>query len=152
MADTKALEEKLEVLRANVVDLRGEIEGTEKDSALKSADRAQRATVFSERVTQDLLAVDGVEISKSAASEALLRKDRKTAQKMAVLLARRKRLIQDLHGLAERVDKLSSVATENEAKGEAEGENEAKGTEAGDGKEDDGDGKTNEREAQEAEE
>lgn len=125
MAEIKVVEEKLEVLRANAKELDGEISATEADSELSGTDKKQRGTVFSERITQDLLAVDGVEISKSGASEALLRKDRKTAQKMAVLLARRKRLIQDLHKLAERVDKLSDD-NDNESN-----ENEKNDTEGG---------------------
>jgi len=103
----KEVEEKLEVLRANAKELAGEISATERDSELGASAKKERGAVFSERITQDLLAVDGVEVSKRGASEALLRKDRKTAQKMAVLLARRKRLIQDLQKMAARVDELS---------------------------------------------
>jgi len=81
-------DEPVEVLRTK--ELESDITATQSDDALGQYDKKQRGTVFMERITQDLLAVDGVEISKSGASEALMRKDRKTAQKMAVLLARRK--------------------------------------------------------------
>ncbi len=87
---TDEAEKTLRILRSNLTELTSEVEETEKGQFAK-ADVKQRATLFGERITQDLLAVDGVEISKSKAEEALLKKDRKLAQKISVLLARRKR-------------------------------------------------------------
>lgn len=109
MADHKECAEvadaSLNALRTNYADLKREVSETE-NGELSAEDVAQRALLFAERITQDLVSIDAVDISKTKASEALHARDRKTAQKLSLLLARRKNLIRDLHLLSERVEIL----------------------------------------------
>lgn len=100
-------EKRLGILRGNLEELTKEVEETEQATELSLTEKKQRATLFGERITQDLLSLDGIEISKSKASEALMKKERKTAQKMAVLLARRKKLIKEFEKISDRIDKFS---------------------------------------------
>lgn len=110
MADLKETAElaasSLEILRKNCDELQTELTETEESTTLTPEDVDVRVALFGERITQDLVAIDAVDISKTKASEALKAKDRLTAQKLSLLLARRKNLIRDLHKLSERIDKL----------------------------------------------
>lgn len=104
-------EKALDILMTNVDELTAEISATEEgmsNGSVTAEDVKTRVVVFSERITLDQIAADGVAISKSAAADALAVKDRKLAQKLSVLLARRKRLIKTLNALGERVEALGS--------------------------------------------
>ncbi len=63
-------EKSLEILKTNFDDLSEEVTETENDADLPKSDIEQRAVLFSERVTQDLLALDGISISKGEGAEA----------------------------------------------------------------------------------
>jgi hypothetical protein len=96
-----AAEDALTKLKATVAELKDGVADVE-----SSYDNA-KCKVLSVRVTQALLAVDGVpDISKGAAADALRARDRKTAMAISVLIARRKGIIKDLNNLGDRVDAL----------------------------------------------
>lgn len=100
-------EKSLDILKQNYEDLEKEVTATETAESLEATDVEQRAVLFSERVTQDLLALDGVAVSKSKGAEAYKAGDRKVAMKISVLLTRRKTLVRNLNALGERIDKLA---------------------------------------------
>lgn len=106
---SKEAEKSLDILKTNYEDLEKEVSETEKSENLEVADVEQRALLFSERVTQDLLALDGVAISKSKGAEAYKAGDRKVAMKISVLLTRRKTLVRNFNALGERIDKLTDA-------------------------------------------
>lgn len=82
-----------------------------------SADYSKKVRTTSELITQALLKVDSVQISKDAAADALREGDRETSRKMAVLLARRKNIVKKLSALGDQVDKLSQAATQEQDSG-----------------------------------
>lgn len=77
------------------------------------ADYEQKVRTLSEVVTQTLVRVDSVEISKDGAADALRNGDRQTSRKLAVLLSRRKAIVKRLNTLADNVDNLLSAVPES---------------------------------------
>lgn len=68
----------------------------------------KKAQVVSELITQALMKVDSVQVSKDAAANALREGDRRTSRQLAVLLARRKTIVKKLNELGDAVDKLNN--------------------------------------------
>jgi hypothetical protein len=98
-------EATLNSLKKTVVSLRGDL--TELEQGQPSPDEIHG---LAERITQALIEVDGIaEISKGAAAEAFRAKDRKTATMISVLIAKRKRVVQDLNTLGDKVDELAEA-------------------------------------------
>lgn len=102
---TEQAEQALKALRDSVDELKAEVAALEEDSEQTGEERDKKTRLVSERITQSLIAVDAVDISKDAATEAFKARDRNTAMKMSVLLTRRKNLVRDLTLLGERIDK-----------------------------------------------
>jgi hypothetical protein len=111
---SSAAESKLAELRQTVSELRAGVASLE-----KSRDREQ-CRVLGERITQALLAVDGVDASKAAAAQAFRERDRKSAMAIAVLVTRRKAVVKELHALGERVDSITAEIELGSAKGKGE--------------------------------
>lgn len=104
---TDAAEASLEQLRDAVKTLEANV--AELDAGeLSPEDRIAKIRVTGELITQALIKVDGVQISKDAAADALRAGDRKTSRKLSVLLARRKIVVKRLNELGDRVDGLIS--------------------------------------------
>lgn len=100
---------ELKALKTTVSELRQAVEAAE-----ESRD-TEACRILSERVTQALVAVDGVEVSKSAAAQALRDSDRKTAMAMSVLIARRKAVVKSLNEIGDRVDLILAGEKSTEA-------------------------------------
>jgi hypothetical protein len=96
-------EKKLAELRKTVAELRTGV------ASLEDSRNPEQCRILGERITQTLLVVDGVDVSKSAAAEAFRERDRKTAMAIAVLVTRRKAVVKDLHDLGDRVDHVTAT-------------------------------------------
>lgn len=68
--------------------------------------RKSKIRAISELITQALLKVDSIQISKDLAVEALRNGQRDKSRKVAVLLARRKTIVKKLNVLGDKVDQL----------------------------------------------
>lgn len=99
-----------------ISDLRQTVAGLEKDvEELGSLDGSseefqKKAQTTAELITQALVKVDSVQISKDAAANALREGDRKKSRQMAVLLSRRKGVVKKLNEMGDAVDKLTTPA------------------------------------------
>lgn len=100
-------EEAITELRKTVSDLQKSVsELSQANEAIEDFDTKKRTVA--ELITQALLKIDSVQISKDAAVEAMREGDRTKSQKLAVLLSRRKNLVKKLNELGDQVDKLSN--------------------------------------------
>lgn len=106
MPDHSQAEAVLTELRATVQSLESDVAAL---SAPDAPDVSLRARTVSELITQALLRVDSVTISKDAAATALRDGDRHTSRKLSVLLARRKTVVKKLNDLGDTVDALLST-------------------------------------------
>lgn len=108
----------VEVAEKQIADLRESVASLEKEVAQlsglnKTSDEFRtKVRATAELITQALLNVDSVQISKDAAANTLREGDRKTSRQMAVLLARRKTVVKKLNGLGDQVDKLTTLPVE----------------------------------------
>lgn len=108
----------VEVAEKQIAELRESVASLEKEVAeISELDRTSeefetRARTTAELITQTLLRVDSVQISKDAAANTLREGDRKTSRLMAVLLARRKTVVKKLSDLGDQVDKLTTLPAE----------------------------------------
>lgn len=104
----------VEIAENAITDLRQSVALLEADfnqlneSSPSIANYEQKVRTLSEVVTQTLVKVDSVEISKDGAADALRSGDRQTSRKLAVLLSRRKAIVKRLNALADNIDKLLS--------------------------------------------
>lgn len=107
MAESAAVAEAvIAELKKDISDLDedvGELSGMERTAS----EYETKARMIAEVITQALVKLDSVQISKDAAADALRAGDRKTSMKFSVLLARRKTIIKKLNALGDEVDKLS---------------------------------------------
>ncbi|PXF50102.1 hypothetical protein BWQ96_00262 [Gracilariopsis chorda] len=71
-------------------------------------DASAPQTTLSEAITQALLQLDNIHISRESAAEALRNGDRQRSARISVLLARRKTLVRKLNALGDRLDSLNS--------------------------------------------
>ncbi|KAI0560249.1 BAG domain containing protein [Gracilaria domingensis] len=103
-------------LRARVADLEQQVASLSPRDSDEQVDTepssscplpSQTALVIAESVTQALLQLDNVHISKDAAAQALRSGDRQTSRRISVLLARRKTLVRKLNHLGEQIDSLT---------------------------------------------
>lgn len=102
---TETAEELISDLRQSVASLDARVKELDTlDST--SPDYALRARSTAELITQALLKVDSVQISKDAAADALRNGERGKSRKLAVLLARRKTAVKKLNQLGDAVDTL----------------------------------------------
>ena len=100
-------EEAITELRKTVSDLQKSVsELSQIDESTE--DFHTRKRTVAELITQELVKIDSVQISKDAAVEAMREGDRAKSQKLAVLLSRRKNLVKKLNELGDQVDKLSN--------------------------------------------
>lgn len=97
-------EESINDLRRAVTDLESDFERFLQSERNPESD--QKLRTLSELVTQTLVKVDNVEISKDIAADALRNGDRGTSRKFAVLLSRRKSIVKRLNNIADRIDKI----------------------------------------------
>lgn len=93
-------------LRETVVKLEKDVEELSSFESIEN--HFEKARVVSELITQALMKVDSVQISKDAAANALREGDRRTSRQLAVLLARRKTIVKKLNELGDAVDKLTN--------------------------------------------
>eukprot|EP00188_Purpureofilum_apyrenoidigerum_P001167 Plantae.Rhodophyta-Purpureofilum_apyrenoidigerum.ctg16166.p4 GENE.Plantae.Rhodophyta-Purpureofilum_apyrenoidigerum.ctg16166~~Plantae.Rhodophyta-Purpureofilum_apyrenoidigerum.ctg16166.p4 ORF type:complete len:124 (+),score=42.40 Plantae.Rhodophyta-Purpureofilum_apyrenoidigerum.ctg16166:87-458(+) len=98
--------EKLTALKTDVKELEdnvGALEEQEKEG--KNRDQLlRRCRELNERVTQNTLKVDGVEVSRDLAAAALKLGKREVAKELAVLLIRRKGCVKSLLELGNRIE------------------------------------------------
>lgn len=99
-------------LRQTVTSLEADFEQLNQ-SPPSATDHEQKLRTLSEVVTQTLVKIDSVDISKDTAAGALRNGDRQTSRKLAVLLSRRKAIVKRLNTLADNVDKLLSARPES---------------------------------------
>ena len=103
---TDNAEKALNELRTSVSTLEKDVASLEQEKDANEEDQKKKVREISERITQGLIALDGVDVSKESATEAFKDGDRKTVMKLSVLLTRRKGLVRKLNALGERVDKI----------------------------------------------
>lgn len=97
-------------LRRAVSDLEKDVEELKTLEPTNTSEFFNKAGTISELITQALLKVDSVQISKDAAADALRDGDRKTSRQIAVLLSRRKGVVKKLNEMGDCVDKLKAQA------------------------------------------
>lgn len=126
---------ELEVDKAEkaIADLRKTVSTLESDVAQLSSSSSETSEMkkrsTSELITQALLKVDSIQISKDLAADLLRSGQRDKSRKVAVLLARRKTIVKKLNALGDAVDKLALVNNEKK-KEEDEEEKEEEDVEA----------------------
>lgn len=98
-------------LRASVSTLSQEVSSlSSAPTNLPPAEFERRSRLTAELITQALVKLDSVQISKDAAADALRNGDRKTSRQLSVLLARRKTISKQLDQLGTVIDKLTAQA------------------------------------------
>lgn len=116
---TDTAEKLIADLRASVSTLEQQVASlSSTDLNIPPADFERRSRITAELITQALVKLDSVQISKDAAANALRNGDRKTSRQLSVLLARRKNISKQLDQLGTVIDKLTAQAktrVENEA-------------------------------------
>mmetsp|Transcript_9254 Transcript_9254/g.27849 ORF Transcript_9254/g.27849 Transcript_9254/m.27849 type:complete len:123 (+) Transcript_9254:110-478(+) len=102
--------EKLMALKTEMKQLESEVEALEeKEKEGKNRDQLLRkCRELNERVTQNTLKVDGVEVSRDLAAAALKLGKREVAKELAVLLIRRKGCVKDLLELGSRIEAVEN--------------------------------------------
>lgn len=103
---TESKEQMIAELRQSVAALESDVKDLPSISSTCSEEFNRKARTIGELITQALVKVDSVQISKDAAAEALRNGDRESSRKIAVLLARRKTIVKKLNSLGDEVDKL----------------------------------------------
>lgn len=86
---------------------------THPPNAAEDPDMKKRKT--SELITQALLKVDSIQISKDLAADLLRMGQRDKSRKVAILLARRKTIVKKLNAMGDTVDKLALVNEKQES-------------------------------------
>lgn len=104
---TETTADRIASLKETVTSLEKDVETlTKSGNAVDGFSEKVRTTA--ELITQTLIKVDNVQVSKDAAANALREGDRKAATQIAVLLSRRKAIVKKLNELGDRVDQLMS--------------------------------------------
>lgn len=104
MVDVEEAEKAVADLRQTVAKLEADVAaGTQQG---QSDDDGKKMRTVSELITQALVKVDSIQISKDLATEALRDGDRDKSRKVAVLLSRRKNIVKKLNMLGDQVDQL----------------------------------------------
>lgn len=110
---TEAAQKTISDVRETISELEARVAALE---SCKNDPSENERRVLSERVTQALLKVDGIDdISKGAAASALRAKDHKTAKTIAVLIARKKAVVKELNALGDRIDRCDSKTLDGSA-------------------------------------
>ncbi|GAB0498015.1 hypothetical protein MMPV_009354 [Pyropia vietnamensis] len=100
----RALAADLTALEAEVAPLRAAAEAGDVGDAKEFRNRC---TILSERLTQCIIRIDSVEVSREAAAAALRAGDRALTKRLAVLLTRRKRTVRRANCLGDTLDALA---------------------------------------------